>query len=124
MGKQNLQAKKVFWILFFKIQDPINLYHAEWHIPSEQNMEVPPPAPAPAWGCVSIRKLPKEPLSIYGGEETYRQDITCVIHGRSFPKYTQAHLSTEVFMLKNNFTTLSFKSNTKFSVILIVRITN
>ena len=131
MGKQNLQAKKVFWILFFKIQDPINLYHTEWHIPSEQNMEVPPPAPAPAWGCVSIRKLPKEPLSIYGGEETmhllmmtYRQDIACVIHGRSFPKYTQAHLSTEVFMLKNNFTTLSFKSNTKFSVILIVRITN
>ena len=80
---------------------------------------------------MSIRKLPKEPLSIYGGEETmhllmmtYRQDIAGVIHGRSFPKYTQAHLSTEVFMLKNNFTTLSFKSNTKFSVILIVRITN
>ena len=26
---------------------------------------------------------------------TYRQDITCVIHGRSFPKYTQVYLSTE-----------------------------
>ena len=26
---------------------------------------------------------------------TYRQDIVCVIHGRSFPKYTQAYLSTE-----------------------------
>ena len=26
---------------------------------------------------------------------TYCQDIACVIHGRSFPKYTQAYLSTE-----------------------------
>ena len=55
---------------------------------------------------------------------TYRQDIACVIQGHSFRKYTEAYLSTDVFMLKNNFTTLSFKSNTKFSVILIVRITN
>ena len=39
----------------------------------------------------------------------------------SFPKYTQAYLSTAVFLLKNIFTTVSFwfKSNyTKFSVIL------
>ena len=26
---------------------------------------------------------------------TYCRDITCVIHGRSFPKYTQVYLSTE-----------------------------
>ena len=26
----------------FKIEGPINLYHAERHIPSEPNMEVPP----------------------------------------------------------------------------------
>ena len=26
---------------------------------------------------------------------TYRQGITCMIHGRSFPKYTQVYLSTE-----------------------------
>ena len=78
-----------------------------------------PPPPAPAWGRVSICKLPKEPLFIDGGEETmhllmttYRRDITSVIQGRSFRKYTEAYLSTEVFMLKNNFTTLSFKSNT------------
>ena len=55
---------------------------------------------------------------------TYSQDIASVIQGHSFRKYTEAYLSTEVFMLKNNFPTLSFKSNTKFSVILIVRITN
>ena len=55
---------------------------------------------------------------------TYSQDIACVIQGDSSRKYTEAYLSTEVFMLKNNFTTLSFISNTKFSVILIVRITN
>ena len=55
---------------------------------------------------------------------TYRQDIAGVIQGHSFRKYTEAYLSTDVFMLKNNFTTLSFKSNTKFSVILIVRIAN
>ena len=64
--------------------------------------------------------------------KTYRQDIisnfgcVCVIdllyllffQGR-FPKYTQVYLSTKVFMLKNNFTAVSFKSNTTFSVILI-----
>ena len=58
---------------------------------------------------------------------TYRQfSVACVIDllhlpifQGSFPKYTQAYLSTEVFMLNNNFTTVSFKSNTKFSVILI-----
>ena len=55
---------------------------------------------------------------------TYRQDIAGVILGHSFRKYTEVYFSTDVFMLKNNFTTLSFKSNTKFSVILIVRITN
>ena len=27
---------------FFKIEDPINLYHAERDIPSEPNVEVPP----------------------------------------------------------------------------------
>ena len=28
---------------FFRIEDPINVYHAERHIPSEPNMEVPSP---------------------------------------------------------------------------------
>ena len=27
---------------FFKIEDPINLYHAEHHIASEPNIDVPP----------------------------------------------------------------------------------
>ena len=64
------------WIVFFKFEDPINLYHAElrssghkkeWarHIPSEPNMDV-----SPLWARVSIRILPREPFSIYGGEET------------------------------------------------------
>ena len=38
-----------------------------------------------------------------------------------FLKCAQAYLLTEVFMLKKNFTAVSLKSNTKFSVILIVR---
>ena len=36
-----------------------------------------------------------------------------------FSKIYTIDLSTELFMLKNNFTAVSFKSNTKFSVILI-----
>ena len=44
---------------FFKIEDPIT------------------PPPTPAWARVSICRLQREPLFIYGGEETipYRQDI-------------------------------------------------
>ena len=34
----------------------------------------------------------------------------------SFSKHTQTFLSTEVCMLKNNFTSVLFKSNTKFSM--------
>ena len=41
-----------------QFKDPINLYHAEQHILSEPSDRV------------SIRKLPREPFSLYGGEET------------------------------------------------------
>ena len=40
---------------------------------------------------------------------------------RPLPKYAQTYLSlVKVFILKINFTTISFKRNTKFSVILTV----
>ena len=51
-----------------------NLYYAERHIPSELNMEVTPPPrkkkEKKRLARVSISKLPREPFSIYGGEET------------------------------------------------------
>ena len=51
---------------FFKIENPINLYHAERHILSEPNMEVPPPLQV----RLSIVRLPREPFFIHGGKET------------------------------------------------------
>ena len=87
----------------FKIEDPINLNHAELHKPRELNLEV------------SICKLPREPFSMYGGQETmhllmttYCQDIMTnfgCVHGFQFSKmseiYTskQAYFSTKVFIL-------------------------
>ena len=88
---------------FFKIEGPINLYHAERHILSEPNMEVSPPE------HVSICEHLREPFFIYGGKETmhllttYCQDTManfgCMrirstvtylpIFQGSFPKYTQ-----------------------------------
>ena len=47
-----------------------NLYYAERHIPSELNMEVPPPPQKKSLARVSISQLPRETFSIYGGEET------------------------------------------------------
>ena len=49
-------------MLFFKIADPINLYHAERHILSKPNMEIsqppptpqPPPPPGPKCMCPSV----------------------------------------------------------------------
>ena len=80
-----------------------------------------------AWNFEGVRKgekVRREPFSIYGGEETmhllmttYRQDVMPIFQG-SFSKSVYISvlaLSTEVFMLKNNFTTVSFK----FSLILI-----
>ena len=78
-------------IFFFKIEEPINLYHAERHILSEPNMEVcpPPPPPPPLRVHLSIVRLAREPFFIYGGKETmttYHRDImtnfSCV-HDRS-----------------------------------------
>ena len=37
---------------FFKIKDPINLYHVERHILIEPNVEVPPPLTQ--WMCPSV----------------------------------------------------------------------
>ena len=49
----------------FEIEDPINLYHAERHIPSEPNIKVS------SLSACSICKLPRKPVSInHGGEET------------------------------------------------------
>ena len=66
--------------IYFKIEDPINLYHAERHISSEPNIEFPrPPLPR---ARVSICTLPREPFFIHEDEETmhllvttYSQDI-------------------------------------------------
>ena len=101
---------------FFKIEGPINLYHAEQH-----NTKRAKHGSFPPWAHVSICKLPREPFSIYGGKETmhllmttYRQDIMtnfgCVCNRStvtylpmfqgSFTKHTQACLSTNIFMLK------------------------
>ena len=113
----------------FKIEDPINLNHAELHKPRELNLEV------------SICKLPREPFSMYGGQETmhllmttYCQDIMTnfgCVHGYPFFRavfqiseiYTskQAYFSTNVFILtislhygskvRLNFRWLWYKSN-------------
>ena len=55
--------------IFFKIKDPINLYHAEQskNLLIEPNMEVPPHPHDPVY--VSICKLPREPFSIYGDKK-------------------------------------------------------
>ena len=94
--------------------------------------------PLPLRVHLSIVRLPKEPFFIHGGKETmttYHQDImtnfSCV-HDRStvYPffrvVFQNIHKCTcpcqlfKVFTLKINFTTILFKSNTKFPVILIV----
>ena len=98
-------------------------------------MEVPPP---PLRVRLSIVRLPREPFFIYGGKETmttYHQDIMTnfsSVHDRStvYPffrvvfqnmhKRTCPCQQSKVFTLKINFTTILFKSSTKFSVILIM----
>ena len=120
---------------FLEIEDPINLYHAERHIPSEANMEVPPPS-APS-ACVHlltpkgtifhIRRQRNNCNAILLLMTTYRQDIityfcyTCVwdllfthFSGQCFKNMRKRTCQPfKVFMLKiNYFTTISFKSNT------------
>ena len=58
---------------YFKIEDPINLYHAERHISSEPNIEFPRP-PFPERVCPSA--LPREPFFIHEDEETMRLLVT------------------------------------------------
>ena len=68
------------------------------------------------------RKLNRGNRGVNHGVDTFASVLILVLYlpiiQGSFPKYTQAYLSTEIFRL-NNFTTVWLKSNTKFSVILI-----
>ena len=114
---------------FFKIKDPINLYHAERHILIETNVEVPPPPlPPPAQcRCPSVNSQGNHFPCLWRQETvhllmmTYHQDImtnficVCDRYTVIYPffraVYQNMHKHTcpcerfKVFMLKINFTT-------------------
>ena len=85
-----------------------NLYYAERHIPSELNMEVPPPPK-------------KKPCA--GVYQSTPKGTIFHIWRRRNDAFVDDDISSNsvACVLKINFTTISFKGNTKFSVILIVR---
>ena len=126
-------------IFFFKIEEPINLYHAERHILSEPNMEVCPPPPRPPSECIcpsldsqgnhfSYMEAKKQWQHII--ETLWLILVVCTIDllfthffrvvYQNMHKRTCPCQKFKVFTLKINFTTILFKSNTKFSVILIM----
>ena len=86
-----------------------NLYYAERHIPSELNMEVPPP--------------PKKKKPCAGVYQSTPKGTIFHIWRRRNDAFVDDDISSNsvACVLKINFTTISFKGNTKFSVILIVR---